>query len=525
MSSGSKKVLAALLSLMLALELPLQALAQSAGNDLPDIGSPASSALSLDDEYRIGLQVVRQLRDEGQIIEDPEATEYLQALGSRLVAQATGDSAQRFSFFFVREGTINAFALPGGFIGVNYGLMLATRNEAQLAGVLAHEIAHVTQRHIARRVRSQGRQSIATMAAILAAILVGAATGSSDAAMGGVAMAQGAAMQQQINFTRANENEADRVGMSFLAAAGFDPYGMPDFFETMGRRSSLTAANRNALPEILQSHPVTTNRIAESRSRASQFKELKPTAETVSYALTRERLRVLASPAEDNVRRYYSERRDQQPIPPAGDLYGEALASYQAGNARAALDSLIALARDYPQVPMLQASLGSAYMSAGDTENALATFRKGLLISPRNIPLTLRYAEALLKANEAKTAHAVLLDLFNNVAPTPEQIRFTALAASSAGDTGDAAYYMSEYHISTGNLPLSVAQLEMALAAPNITGVQRSRFQARLDEVREAMFSDRQRRRAEQQRSEQEKRQPEQQSRRPPPNRAGTIAR
>jgi predicted Zn-dependent protease len=525
MSSGFKKFLAAALSLLLALELPLQAMAQSTGNDLPDIGSPASSTLSLDDEYRIGLQVMRQLRDEGQILEDPEATEYLQALGSRLVAQATGDSAQRFSFFFVRENTINAFALPGGFIGVNYGLMLATRNEAQLAGVLAHEIAHVTQRHIARRVRSQGRQSIATMAAILAAILVGAATGSSDAAMGGVAVAQGAAMQQQINFTRANENEADRVGMSFLAAAGFDPYGMPDFFETMGRRTSLAAANRNALPEILQSHPVTTNRIAESRARASQFKETKPTAETVSYALTRERLRVLASPAEDNVRRYYSERRDQQPIPPAGDLYGEALASYQAGNPRAALDSLIALARDYPQVPMLQASLGSAYLGAGDTDNALATFRRALAISPRNIPLTLRYAEALLKASEAKAAHAVLLDLFNNVAPTPEQIRFTALAASSAGDNGDAAYYMSEYHIATGNLPLSVAQLEMALAAPDITGVQRSRYQARLDEVREAMFSDRKRRRMEQEKSEQEKRKSEPQTRRPGPSRAGTISR
>jgi predicted Zn-dependent protease len=515
-----------LLVVFLALLLPLRTLAQSGtANDLPDIGSPASSTLSLDDEYRIGLQIVRQLRDEGQILEDPEATEYLQALGSRLVAQATGDSAQRFNFFFVRDDTINAFALPGGFIGVNYGLMLATRNEAQLAGVLAHEIAHVTQRHIARRVRSQGRQSIATMATILAAILIGAATGSSDATMGGVAMAQGAAMQQQINFTRSNENEADRVGMSVLAAAGFDPYGMPDFFETMGRRSGINANNRNALPEILQSHPVTTNRIAESRARAAQFKDLKPTAETVSYAITRERLRVLASPAEDNVRGYYEARREQQPVPPAGDLYGEALASYQAGNARAALDSLIALARDYPQVPMLQSTLGSAYLSAGDTENALATFRRALAISPRNIPLTLRYAEALLKANDAKTAHAVLLDLFNNVAPTPEQIRFTALAASSAGDTGDAAYYMSEYHISTGNLPLSVAQLEMALAAPNITSVQRSRFQARLDEVREAMFSNRKLRREAEQRERQEKRDQEQQSRRVPPNRTGTISR
>jgi predicted Zn-dependent protease len=515
MPSLPKKVFASLLSVLLS----LPSFGQSNGNDLPDIGSPASSSLTLDDEYHIGLQVMRQLRDEGQIIEDPEATEYLQALGSRIVAQATGDSGQRFSFFFVNDDTINAFALPGGFVGVNYGLVLATRNEAQLAGVLAHEIAHVTQRHIARRVRSQGRQSIATMAAILAAVLVGAATGSSDAALGGISIAQGAAMQQQINFTRANESEADRVGMSFLAAAGFDPYGMPDFFETMGRRNPILASNRNVLPEILQSHPVTTNRIAESRSRAAQFKDVKPIAETVSYALTRERLRVLATPVEDNVRRYYTERRDQQE-PTAGERYGEAVASYQAGNARSALDALTQLARQYPQVPMLQSTLGQALMSAGDTEESLAVFKRALNLSPRNIPLTMRYAEALMKADQPKVAHAVLLDLFNNVAPSPEQIRFTALAASSAGDTGDAAYYMSEYHIATGNLPLSVAQLEMALAAPNITAVQRSRYQARLDEVREALFSDRKRRR-----NQEQQKPPDQQSQRPGSGSAGTISR
>jgi predicted Zn-dependent protease len=495
---------------LIAVLMALPRLALAQGNDLPDIGSPASSTLTLDDEYRIGLQVMRQLRDEGQIIEDPEATEYLNALGARIVAQATGDSGQRFRFFFVRDDTINAFALPGGFIGVNYGLVLATRNESQLAGVLAHEIAHVTQRHIARRVHSQGRQSIGTMAAILAAILVGAATGSSDAALGGVAIAQGAAMQQQINFTRANENEADRVGMGFLAAAGFDPYAMPDFFETMGRRNSLQGTGRNALPEILQTHPVTTNRIAESRSRAAQFKDVHPTPESVSYSLTRERLRVLATPPEENVRRYYADRRAHQQ-PTVGEEYGQAIASYQSGNARASLDTLTTLAREYPQVPMLQSSLGQALMASGATEQALATFRRALALSPRNIPLTMRYADALLKANQAKTAHAVLLDLFNNVAPTPEQIRFTALAASTAGDTADAAYYMSEYHIATGNLPLSVSQLEMALAVPDITSVQRGRFQARLDEVREAMFSDRKRRKM----AEEEEKRRKQQT--PPP--------
>jgi len=517
-ANGLKRFLVTLFAGLLMLPIRPADAQSATANDLPDIGSPASSALTLDDEYHIGLQVVRQLRDEGQIIEDPEATEYLQALGSRIVAQATGDSAQKFSFFFVRDNTINAFALPGGFVGVNYGLVLATRNESQLAGVLAHEIAHVTQRHIARRIHSQGRQSIATMAAIFAAILIGAATGSGDAAMGGVSMAQGAAMQQQINFTRANETEADRVGMSFLAAAGFDPYGMPDFFETMGRRTGVAATNRNALPEILQSHPITTNRIAESRARAALFTDLKPLPESVSYSLTRERLRVLTTPAEENVHRYYTDRRDQQE-PTVGERYGEALASYQSGNSRASLDALTELARAYPQVPMLQSTLGQALMSAGATDEALDTFRRALALSPRNIPLTMRYAEALLKADQAKAAHAVLLDLFNNVAPTPEQIRFTALAASSAGDTGDAAYYMSEYHIATGNLPLSVNQLEMALAAPNITVVQRGRFQARLDEVREVLFRDRKR-------HDQAQSQPkQQQTRHDGPNRAGTISR
>ena len=214
----------------------------------------------------------------------------------------------------------------------------------------------------------------------------------------------------------------------------------------------------------------------------------------MSYQLTRERLRVLSTPQEENVRRYYSERREAQAQTP-GEQYGEALASYEAGNARVSIDALSALAHDYPQVPMLQSTLGQALMAAGDTDTALSTFRSALTLSPRNIPLTMRYAEALLKVDQAKTAHAVLLDLFNNVAPTPEQIRFTALAASSAGDTADAAYYMSEYHIATGNLPLSVSQLEMALAVPGISGVQRSRFQARLDEVREALFTGRKKRR------------------------------
>jgi beta-barrel assembly-enhancing protease len=460
-----------------------------APNDLPDIGSPASSVLTQNEEYQIGAMVVRQLREQGQILDDPETNEYLQALGSRIAAHASGENGQRFYFFVVRDSSINAFALPGGFIGINHGLMLMTNNEAQLASVLAHEVAHVTQRHIARRLQSQGRQSIAAAAAVLAAIVIGATTGAGgDAMQGAIAIAQGASAQQQINFTRANEYEADRVGIAFLAAAGFDPNAMPDFFETMGRRSGLAG---RGVPELLRTHPVTTNRIAESRSRAAQIApNVQP--ETLSYQLARERLRVIAGPSDADVRPYYETRMQARSLT-VGERYGAALAALAAGEGDGAVIQLRELAEQYPQLTMIQASLGAAQMQAGKEKDALSTFERALALSPRNVPLTVRYAEALLKSGNSKAAHSLLLDLFNNVAPTPEQIRLIALAASAAGDVGDAYFYMSEYHISGGDLQLSMKQLELALASPNLTAVQRSRFQARLDEVREVVNRDRRR--------------------------------
>jgi beta-barrel assembly-enhancing protease len=223
------RALACLLSSLTALSgAPVAA--QTPGGDLPDIGTPASTTLSLIDEYKIGLMVVRSLRDSGQIVDDPEVTEYLQSIGMRLASHAH-EGAHRFTFFAVKDNGINAFALPGGFIGVNAGLITATRSESELAGVLAHEIAHVTQRHIARSIQNAGRANLASMAAMLATILIGATTGlPSDALIGSVTAAQGLAAQSQINFTRANESEADRVGIGILSSSGFDPIAMPDFF-------------------------------------------------------------------------------------------------------------------------------------------------------------------------------------------------------------------------------------------------------------------------------------------------------
>jgi predicted Zn-dependent protease len=465
------------------------ALAQSnTGTELPDIGSPAGALVTQSDEYQLGAQIVKSLRDQKAILEDPEVTEYLQQLGQRIAAQAP-DGNHKFTFFPVNEGTINAFALPGGFIGVNYGTVLASRNESELAGVVGHEIAHVTQRHIARTIKAQSSQGIAQTAAILAAILIGAIAGGADAMQGAIAIAQGAAAQQQVNFTRGNEYEADRVGIGFVAAAGFDPNGMATFFEAMSRHEGLAG---QWIPEMIQTHPVNANRIAEARARAAQFDKPKVT-ESATYECIRERLRVLTMPHEGDVAGKYAKETEGQKGT-LGRQYGMALALMQSGKNVEAAEILHDLVEKHENLTLLYSALAQAEVDGKMENDGLATFARAQLLFPRNVPLSVRHAQALMKAGKAKEAHDLLLDVFNNIAPTPEQIQLTALAASAAGDTGDAYYYMSEYHIASGDLPLAVQQLQLALAAPNLTSVQRQRFQARLDEVRDYLASVRVRR-------------------------------
>jgi predicted Zn-dependent protease len=469
------------LPLLTALLVFVAGAASADPEDLPDIGSPAQATLSLEDEYQIGRMIVRGLRDQDQILEDPEVAEYIRSLGLKLSSQAH-DGAQRFNFFMTKENTINAFALPGGFIGVNAGLFLETKNESELAGVLAHEIAHVTQRHIARSIAAQSRQSLVSTAAMLAAILVGVA-GGGDAAMAGMAAAQSLAIQQQISFTRANETEADRVGIGILARSGFDPQGMPAFFETMSRHAGSSEVN---IPEMLRTHPVTSTRIAETKERATQLNvEAEP--ESLSYALTRERLRVLSTPPGQNPREYYAAIIGNEPDATPAQVYGQALALMMSGQPAKAVPILERLRQANPSVMQYHTALGQAQLLADEGEASLATLKRARDLFPRNVAVTVRYAESLMCLGDAKRAHEILLDLFNTVPPTPEQARLTALAANAAGDVADSYYYMSEFHLMSGDLPLAINQLQLALAVPKITDVQRARFEARLDEVQQAL--------------------------------------
>lgn len=451
-------------------------------NELPDMGSPAEAMLSIQDEYQIGRMIVRGLRDSDQILEDPEVTEYVQALGARLSSHAN-DGSQKFNFFMAKDNSINAFALPGGFIGVNAGLVLETKNESELAGVVAHEIAHVTQRHIARSIAAQSKNSLVSTAAMLAAILIGAAGGGGDAAMAGVAAAQSLAIQQQISFTRSNEAEADRVGLGILADAGFDPFGMPAFFETLSRHAGGREIN---IPEMLRTHPVTSTRIAETKERAMQLDvDTKP--DSLSYALMKERLRVLSTPSGEDPRDYYAAVIGNEPDATPAQVYGRGLALMMGGDAAKAVPIFQRLRDANPAVTQYHTALGQAQLLAGQGDASLATLKQARELFPRNVAVTIRYAESLMRLGDPGKAHAILLDLFNVVPPTPEQARLTALAANAAGDVADSYYYMSEYHVMSGDLPLAMNQLQLALAVPKITSVQRARFEARLDEIQQAL--------------------------------------
>jgi predicted Zn-dependent protease len=466
---------------------PLNLSAPAAGSDLPDMGSPAAAVLSQSDEYRLGAMVARELREQNALIEDPEISEYMNGVGMRLASQSA-EGGKHFQYFVIKDPGINAFAVPGGFVFVNEGLVLITGSESELASVMAHETAHVTQHHIARMIRAQSTQGITSAAAILAAIVLGA-VGGGQAMEGGIAAAQGMAVQQQINAVRDNEMEADRVGIGFLAGAGFDPNAMAGFFETMSRHEGLAPTY---IPAMLIDHPVTTDRIAEARARAAQFPGHKA-KDSQSYELIRERVRVVTATGDVDLAQSYAQKIAHG-YATLGNRYGEALALMNSNRADEAIRILTPLVQQHESLTLLHVALAQAQAKAGHTREALASFEHAAGLFPRNVPVTVRYAETLMAVGRAAEAHSMLLDLFNNVPPTPDQIRLTALAASAAGDAGDAYFYMGEYQIAGGDLMLAVQQLQLALASPNISVIQRQRFQARLDEVRDYLASTRKRR-------------------------------
>jgi predicted Zn-dependent protease len=452
--------------------------------DLPDMGDSTGTFLSPAYEKRLGQAFLNQVRRQADIISDPEVESYINSIGYRLVSHSDNNS-QQFTFFVVKNPEINAFAAPGGIVGINSGTIINTASESELAGVLAHEISHVTQKHMARSWEKQQQMSIPIMAAMLGAILI--ATQNPDAGQAAMMAIQGGAMQSQINFTRSNEEEADRVGMQLLARSGLNPEGMPDFFEKLLRNSRYAA---NA-PEFLRTHPLTVNRIADSRARADAYPVYKHYEESKLYQYVRAKLTVGSYKNPLDAVDHYSAQlndgkiHDDEPVL----RYGLALALSDVGRydeARAILDALLQRTPDSTSLLLARAEVEN---QQGHYANAIKIYERMEKLYPLYRPLVFSYVDTLLVSKQPQKALKLLKEYGKNNDPDIKYYDYLSRAEAESGHPIESSIAHAEYYYLTGETRVAIEQLKYLLRQrnPKPDYYQEERIRARISDLEQEL--------------------------------------
>ncbi len=445
-------------------------------DDLPDLGDASQSALSPVQERKLGEGIMAQIRSDPAYLDDPEVSDYLNSLGYRLVSNSP-DPAGPFEFFAIADGSINAFALPGGFVGVHTGLLRAAQSESELASVLSHEIAHVTQRHIARLIAAQQRVGLASLAALAVAIL--AARSNSQVSAAAIAAAQAGAIQSQLNFTREHEREADRIGLQIMEKSGFDVHAMPVFFE---RLQKATRVYETGAPSYLRTHPLTFERIADIQSRIEgvPFRQI---PDSLDFQLVRARLAAQDGNAREAVTNFDRLLEEHKFGTEAAARYGLVVALLRAGDKVRARKELALLLGLKAKSPMIDALAAQTLIEVGEVEKGLAIYRDGLRANPSRKALVYGYANALLAANRAADAIQFLGDRLDSRNLDPQIFQFQARAYTAMGKQLLQHRALAEAYVLRGNLPAAIEQLQIAQKAGDGDFYQKSSVEARLKEL------------------------------------------
>jgi predicted Zn-dependent protease len=483
---------------------------------LPDLGSSADALISPQEAQDYGASMLRQMRALNMVVDDPLLDDYVNDLGHKLAA-SSDKPKDHFAFFIVKDPEINAFAAPGGYIAVNSGLITIARNESELAGVIAHEIGHITQNHLQRAFEASKKDAPLMALVLLGAIAAGAGSHSGDAPMAVLAGGQGLLAQKSINFTRKDEIEADRVGIQTLAKAGFDPNAMADFFQRMQDVLS-TGAGGEDVPALLQTHPVTTMRISDAKARAGALiaaQKLRPTASMDAgqwarttapmafvknpvtlleppkagpidtFALMRERVRVLAGDATSEATYYSSNLQSRHDFDTPANHYGYALALTRSGRGAQAIAQLQPLLRIAPDNLILKLALADARLQAGQRAPALEIYQALNAQSPRNRAVALAYAKALTAGGDKAQASlaAGLLRPMLDDASEPEIYSAYARASDEAGDDVRASEAYADASYYAGRPFDAMEQLKRLLKRNDLDYYARARIQARITEL------------------------------------------
>ena len=457
---------------------------RSPPQNLPDLGDSSQALLSGVQERRFGESIVREIRASGMYLNDPEVNGYLNELGNRLVTAIPGAQFD-FEFFAVNDPGINAFALPGGFVGVNTGLILLTQSESELASVLGHEITHVTQHHIARSIDAQKDALLAQIGALAAAVLASRShsNSSGDLTSAAIASAQGLAIQTQINFTRQNEYEADRLGFERAYAAGFDPTAMATFFQRLQKSSGWFEGNS---PSYFHDHPETYQRIAEAQARAFT-KPFRQVPDSLDFQMVRALLKSYEGTPPEAVaffRDAIDEHKYNNEVAARYGLVASLLRAQDYKKAQAELESLEKIA---PPHPMIEAMAGQILMQSGQLKPAIARYEAALVHYPGKMQLVYDYPEALLKDNQPAKAAAFLNEQLQRF-PSDGPLHQTAARAYAAlGKQLLEHQHQAEFYAWMGNLKAAVIQLELALKAGDGDFYQLSAVESRLRAVRQEL--------------------------------------
>ncbi len=447
--------------------------------DLPDFGSSADLVISSARERRLGQEFMKRVRKTLSVIDDLLLTDYLENLGNRLVA-ASSTGAGRYRFFFIEHPTINAFAGPDGHIGVFSGLVLAAENESELAAVMAHEIAHVTQRHLTRLLEDRKRLSIPATAALIAAAVLGTQV---DANLGAAAITgiQAATVQRYINFTRAHEKEADRIGIATLAAAGFDPYAMPGFFERLAKASR---THEISVPEFLRTHPVTSSRTADALGRADRYGH-RQRPDDLRFHLVRARLRERSfSNARKAIAHFRAQLEGKRYRNEVAAHYGYALGlarGNQIRAARALTDELLTRHPQQAEFMILKARLDA---KRGAADRATKTLQNAVGLRPSNIPLRVAYADILMASGQPARALETLEEVARKWPGRALIYQKMADAALKSGRKTATHRYRAEKFYAEGDLEPAIRQLEIALRQPGLSYHDAAGIQVRLDAIK-----------------------------------------
>lgn len=468
--------------LTLALMLIFSSCAFSDG--LPELGDVSQTVINPIQERQIGQQSMMQIRASRQFLGDAEISDYLNQLGYKLV-QFSSEPSLDFEFFALNDYTVNAFALPGGFIGVNAGLLLTTQSESELASVLSHEIAHVTQHHLARMVASQQGDSLASMAAIAIALL--AARSNGQASQAAIASVQARAVQKKLDFTRVHEQEADRIGFEILQKADFNTHAMPEFLERLQRATRLLEGNA---PNYLRTHPITSDRIADIENRVSkQPYRLLP--DSLDFQLVRTKLISAQKTNSDAIAYFEDALSTHKHGNPIAQQYGLVGALLRSNNIERTIDELATLRHQAKNTPaaqnnaMLETLTGQVKRAAKDADT-LNFYRTAVQNYPQHRALIYDYVDLLLQSNQAGTAVNLLIEQITRHPSDTTLYNLQARSYNQLNKPLEQHQAQAYSYAWQGNLMAAVQQLELAKQAGG-SFYQLSTIESDLRELREML--------------------------------------